>query len=451
MCGIFGVIGTRDIRAELLDGIALLTHRGQEAAGVLICNPETDQHHLIKRKGGISNLPIDQIAEHQGTMGIAHLRYATTGGSSEINAQPFWTDNGNIGFVHNGQVENMQALKDILQQQGRQLESTSDGEMLLKLFAQNRLSQEIFAAIEKLHTQASGGYACLFVIPEGLLAIRDPHGIRPLIMGQKITQENVITAFSSESVALELNDYKIIGDLKPGEAVLVKKDMSIQREVLDQRAVANCAFEYLYFADASSVIDGSAVNDVRYRMGKQLAKRCEHLLDRIDIVTPIPETPRPIAGGFCDATGKPYKDIIAKSRHVKRIFITPGQEERERKAQQGFRYQRGAFIGKRILLVDDSIVRGTNMREIVRKVRELGAKEVHVGVGWPKVIHPCPYGIDMPTLLLAAGKTNDQICEYLGADTVTYIEPEDLYEVVGRKTLCAGCVTGTYPTRKLPV
>jgi len=457
MCGIFGCIGEHDVKQELLDGIALLQHRGQEAAGILLIDTARGTHSCVKALGNLSNLPSGPLSAMKGTVGISHLRYTTTGGNCLENTQPFWTDEANAGLAHNGQLQNMLELQSILQRKKKQLYSTSDGELLLRIFAMHleeviarhdpALDYEdcLFLAVLATQKSAVGGYSCILPIREaGLLAFRDQYGIRPLVMGRK----KGVVAFASESVALELNGYVDITNVEHGEAILVRPDLSMHRQVLDQRQRSNCGFEYFYFANSASVLEDSSVNDVRYEMGKLLARRCVEngVLSRVDIVTPVPETPRPAAGGFCEASGKPYKDIIYKSRYVKRIFITPDQEAREKKAEQGFRYDKKAFRGKRVMLIDDSIVRGTNMHEIVKRVRGFGASEVHIGVTWPAIVSSCPYGIDMPDLLVAKGRTLSEIQSYLGADTVTYMTPQDVFLVLGRKDLCMGCVTGNYPT-----
>jgi amidophosphoribosyltransferase len=456
MCGIYGVIGTVDVRDEVLAGITLLPHRGQEAAGILLIDRQRDAHHLKKTNGDLVNV---DVTDASGRIGIAHLRYTTTGTNDLCNAQPFWTDLGGIGLAHNGQIENMPVLAATLAASGKILTSTSDADLLVRTFARHYAIQtgtreeRVFAAAKAVQREAIGGYACLISITAvGLLALRDPNGIRPLVMGTKRTDDGEYIAFASESVALKLNEYASVTDLACGEAVLVRHDLSFERRILVQSEQRSCGFEYFYFADASSTMEGSSINHVRYTMGALLAERCKHLWDDIDFVTPVPETPRPAANAFARTSGKPYRDVIYKSRHVKRIFISPTQQLRQRKAQQGFRYDVGSdrspFQGKSVMLIDDSIVRGTNMREVIKNVRRLGARAIHVGVTWPKIVNPCPYGIDMPNLLVAAGRTDAEITEYLGADSVTYIDEEDVYTVIGRKTLCMGCTNGKYPTRR---
>jgi len=291
MCGIFGAISKGCVRDDIIEGIGLLQHRGQEAAGILLIDNKNDTHHLVKTTGDLSNLVQQDLTKTKGQLGVAHLRYTTTGNNDLCNAQPFWTDETNIGFVHNGQVENMLQLQAALHRKGKQLTSASDAEILIKLFShyystakEKLLEDRIFNAVRKTQQSAIGGYSCILPLQDaGLLAFKDPRGVRPLVMGERNEANNNTCAFSSESIALELSGYTNIQNLQPGEAVLIKEDLRVTRKVLEQRAQRNCAFEYFYFADASSVMEGASINDVRYAMGQRLAQRCKHLLESIDI------------------------------------------------------------------------------------------------------------------------------------------------------------------------
>jgi amidophosphoribosyltransferase len=451
VCGIFGAISAGPVFPHLKDGIELLQHRGQEGSGVLVVDEPGGRHVLVKSAGGLETLALENLAGNAGNMGVAHLRYKTTGSADIADAQPFWTDECNAGLVHNGQLRNMSQLASTLESQGRVLATGSDGELLLRAFARHYCcvsgspDVRVFDAARHTQRACTGGYAVIMPVQgAGLLAFRDPWGIRPLVMGERRGPNGAVCAFASESVALQLNGYDSIRDLDHGEAVLVTPSLERVSRILEQRERRNCGFEFLYFADANSIMEGHDVNDVRYRMGKVLAAKTKHL--EADMVVPVPETSRAAASGYSDRSGVPYKDIIYKYRYLKRIFITPGQALRERSAHRAFRYVAKAFAGKNVILVDDSVVRGTNMNVIVESIRSFGAKQIHLVVTWPPITVPCPYGIDMPEhLLLAQSKSTDEIRRALGLDSLTFATPEDVRNVLGRGTLCMGCVTGELP------
>jgi amidophosphoribosyltransferase len=458
MCGIYGVQKKGRVLDELLNGLVLLSHRGQEAAGILTIDARADAHHLHRGFGQASSLMSTDLTRVEGDLGIGHLRYGTTSDGSLDNAQPYWVDAG-IGLVHNGQVENMARLRSSIEAAGNTVLTESDAELLLKIFSQRyvvrqeSIAEQAFAAAQAVLAQAKGGYACIYAIKDlGLLALRDPHGIRPIVMGKT---ENAV-AFSSESVALERMGYTQIRDLVPGEVVLAGRDGHLESRTIVSGQKASCAFEYFYFADASSRLDGVSVNRVRYDMGKWLAREWARKMPHktLDRVVPIPNTPRPTAEGFSKVSGVRYGDLIYKQQSAQRIYITPGDDARLKKAEQSFYFagenDKNPFSGKSIMLIDDSIVRGTNMLAIVRKVRSLGAREVHIGIAFPPITHACPYGVDMRSGLIAPGKTLEDLRKYFAADSLTYATTEAVLEVVGRlgnANLCMSCVTGDYPTR----
>lgn len=432
-----------------MESIALLAHRGQEAAGLLLFGD--DGSHLIKTMGDLSRVVDDEdFVNAHGRMGVAHIRYATSGNRDVRYAQPFLAPDGATGFVHNGQVDNMANLEARLSP-GRALLGDSDGQLLLHTFLANRAgegAQNVFAAVRATQQAAIGGYACILPIRgEGLLAFRDPWGIRPLVMGEKRDAEGNLIAFASETVALELAGYTDLPAIGAGEAVLVRPDLSVERRVLEARGQHDCAFERIYFSDSSSKDQsGRSFNSIRYELGARLAELAASFLADVDVVVPVPNTPRPAAAGFARASGKPYTDIIYKAASAGRIFITPGQGNRDRKASRAFRYDAEAFVGKGVMIVDDSVIRGTNSREVIRHVRSLGARSVHLAVTWPPVRSPCPYGINMPDRLVARDRSVDELRAQLGADSLTFATTDDVRYALGTDRLCLGCVSGEYPT-----
>jgi amidophosphoribosyltransferase len=448
MCGIFGSIGEGDVLRDLFDGIDLLQHRGQEGTGVLVIDPPRGAHDMETTSGGIQDLYGGRAGSFRGTMGVTHVRYKTTGSAELKNVQPFWTDEINAGIVHNGQLINMDQIRFHLEGRAKILKTDSDGELILRIFAHFYDRGEpdpvarVFNAVRSTQRSALGGYAVIMPLQgTGLLAFRDPRGIRPLSMGEGSNRDGRVVSFASESIALSLNGYGRIHDLAHGEAVLVTPDLSVERRILEQECRRNCGFEFFYFADASSAMEGRDVNDVRFRMGKLLADRTPRI--RTDFVVPVPETSRAAASGYSERAGIPYKDLIYKYRYHKRVFITPNQESRERIARRAFRYVKKAFEGARVMLIDDSIVRGTNMREIVGKIRSFGAREVHIGITWPRITAPCPYGIDMPEhLLVAQNRSPAALREYLGADSIAMADEEDVSRILKSREICMQCVNG---------
>ena len=444
MCGIVGVVARSPVNQLLYDGMTVLQHRGQDAAGIVTA--EGHSFHMHKGKGLVRDVfRTRDMRNLVGHMGIAHCRYPTAGSAaSEAEAQPFYV-NSPYGIVlgHNGNLINAEELRrDLFVDDRRHVNTNSDSEILLNVLAheihdasagRERLNPDIiFAAVAGVHRRVKGAYAVVAMVAgHGMLAFRDPHGIRPLIIGRADTEKGVEFMVASESVALDTLGFKVMRDVAPGEAVLIDESGNFHARVCAPNTRLNpCIFEYVYLARPDSVIDGISVYESRRNMGKTLAEKIRVLgiRDEIDVVIPIPDSSRPSALEVAAKLKKPYREGFIKNRYIGRTFIMPGQEQRRKSVRQKLNAMAIEFRGKNVLLVDDSIVRGTTSREIVMMARESGARKVFFASAAPPVRFPNVYGIDMPTRgeLIATGRTEDEIAEAIGADAVIYQELESL-------------------------
>ncbi|BEV71262.1 MULTISPECIES: amidophosphoribosyltransferase [unclassified Paludibacterium] len=438
MCGILGVVGQSAVNQLLYDGLQVLQHRGQDAAGIVTASGKT--FHMHKGSGLVRDVfRTRNMRSLQGTAGIAHVRYPTAGSAASLaEAQPFYV-NSPFGIVlaHNGNLTNTDELKaDMFRHDLRHINTRSDSEVLLNVLA-HEIAQRVegyelsidavFGAVEAVHRRVKGAYAVVAMIAGyGLVAFRDPSGIRPLVMGVH-THENgkTETMFASESVALDCSGFELLRDVQPGEAVFVTFDGDVHaRQCAVSTRLAPCLFEYVYFARPDSVIDGASVYLARIAMGAMLAEKVRRVLPEIDIdvVMPIPDTSRPSALQLANTLGLPYREGFIKNRYIGRTFIMPGQAVRKKSVRQKLNPVATEFKGRNVLLVDDSIVRGTTSKEIVQMARDAGAKKVYFASAAPAVRFPNVYGIDMPTRaeLLATGRTEDEIAREIGADAVIY-------------------------------
>lgn len=441
-----GIKAGRDVNAMLQKALMILQHRGQESAGISVFDGSAI--NTVKDGGLVqSAIPRDKLEHLTGNVGIGHVRYATTGGKSAKNAQPMTmvTAYGMIAIAHNGDLTNYETKKKELMSQGAVFQTDSDTELVINILSRylGTVNDHI-RALRKTLMEIDGAYALVIMINDRLYAVRDPHGIRPLIIGR--LPEGYIVA--SESAALDALGATIVRDVAPGEIVEIFSDdiHSVPSETKCQ--CAHCMFEWVYFARPDSVIDGACVYDVRKEIGRILAK--EHPADA-DLVMPIPDSGRAHAIGFSQVSGLPYEEGFMKNRFAERTFILPDQRERELAVRSKMNPISSTVAGKRIVIVDDSIVRGTTLRQLVLMLREAGAKEVHVRVGSPPIIAPCYYGVDMKTRdqFIATGHTVDEICKLLSADSLGYISMEGLISAVGKKEseLCLACLNGRYPTK----
>jgi amidophosphoribosyltransferase len=468
MCGIVGIVSKSPVNQLLYDGLTVLQHRGQDAAGIVTADGRT--FHMHKNKGLVRDVfRTRDMRNLTGNMGIAHCRYPTAGSASSVaESQPFYV-NSPFGVVlgHNGNLVNTAELqRELFQDDLRHVNTSSDSEVLLNVLAHElqmsakgpRLDPEsIFSAVAGVHRRAKGAYAIVAMIAGyGMLAFRDPHGIRPLVIGKHESDNGVEFMVASESVALDTLGFKVMRDVAPGEAILV--DLSgnfFSRQCAVNPSLNPCIFEYVYLARPDSVIDGISVYETRALMGRSLGEQIkrDHPNIEIDVVIPIPDTSRPSAVEVAQVLGVKYREGFVKNRYIGRTFIMPGQDQRKKSVRQKLNAMAIEFKGKNVLLVDDSIVRGTTSKEIVQMARDCGAKKVYFASAAPPVRFPNVYGIDMPTRseLIATGRDAAQIAEAIGADAVFYQDLADLIEDVKAcnpaiNNFDASCFDGNYIT-----
>ena len=443
MCGIIGIVGKAPVNQQLYDGLLVLQHRGQDAAGIVTCDGNTFFMH--KNNGLVKDVfQTRHMRSLIGNAGIAHVRYPTAGSSSAAEAQPFYV-NSPFGIVlgHNGNLTNSDQLKqEMFRQDLRHINTSSDSEVLLNVLAHEieKTSHNIilnndmvFDAVAGVHRRCKGAYAVVAMIANfGLLAFRDPFGIRPLVIGMAETEKGIEYIVASESVALDVLGFKMLRDIEPGEAVFIDMEGNLfSRQCAENAKLNPCIFEYVYLARPDSVIDGVSVYQTRLDMGASLAKKIkrEWADKHIDVVIPIPDTSRPSALQLGISLGLDYREGFIKNRYIGRTFIMPGQALRKKSVRQKLNPIGIEFKGKNVLLVDDSIVRGTTSQQIVQMARDAGANKVYFASAAPPVRFPNVYGIDMPSRdeLLATGRTDDEICKEIGADALIY---QDLDELV---------------------
>ncbi len=467
MCGIIGVVGKRPVNQLLYDGLLVLQHRGQDAAGIVTCDGNTFFMH--KNNGLVQDVfQTRHMRNLQGNAGIAHVRYPTAGSSSAAEAQPFYV-NSPFGIVlgHNGNLTNSEQLKqEMFRQDLRHINTSSDSEVLLNVLAheieQTALNSVldtdmIFEAVAGVHRRCKGAYAVVAMVANfGLLAFRDPNGIRPLVIGKHESADGVEYIVASESVALDVLGFKLVRDVAPGEAIFVDMDGNFYSRQCAKNAKLNpCIFEYVYLARPDSVIDGISVYQTRLLMGESLAEKIHrewrHL--DIDVVIPIPDTSRPSALQLANALNLTYREGFIKNRYIGRTFIMPGQALRKKSVRQKLNPIGMEFKDKNVLLVDDSIVRGTTSRQIVQMARDAGANQVYFASASPPVRFPNVYGIDMPSRdeLLATGRTDEEIRLEIGADALIYQDLDALVHDVrlsnpAIEDFDCSCFDGNYVT-----
>ena len=468
MCGIVGVIGRGPVNQLLYDSLLLLQHRGQDAAG--IATSQGNQFNMYKAHGLVRDVfRTRNMRALPGTSGIGQVRYPTAGSSaSEEEAQPFYVNAPfGIMFAHNGNLTNWRELRESLYRVDRRhINTNSDTEVLLNVLAHELQSaangvslddDAMFRAVAAVHKRVRGAYAVVAQISGyGLLAFRDPNGIRPLCIGRQETEEGVEWMVASESVALEGSGFAFVRDVEPGEAVFIDLDgRFVSRQCAENPQLVPCIFEYVYFARPDSLIDGVSVYDARLRMGEYLADKVARnmRLGDIDVVMPIPDSSRPAAMQLAARLNLDYREGLIKNRYVGRTFIMPGQAVRRKSVRQKLNAIGMEFKGKNVLLVDDSIVRGTTSREIVDMARAAGANKVYFASAAPPVRFPNVYGIDMPTQseLIATGRSDEEIARAIGADNLVYQDLQDMQQAVRDinpklSRFEASCFDGEYVT-----
>lgn len=444
MCGLVGMVAERDVAADIYDALTMLQHRGQDAAGIMTCQ----DGKLMQRKGeGLVRdvFRASHMAQLLGQFGIGHVRYPTQGSSGTALAQPFYVNSPyGIALAHNGNLTNSAFLsEELFKSDLRHLNTDSDSEVLLNVFANelHRLGklkpspQDIFDATRVVHKRCEGGYAAVALISGfGLVAFRDPNGIRPLVVGQRQGRGGETEYMvASESVALDVLGFELLGDVLPGEAICVTQTGELYREqCADEPKLTPCIFEHVYFARPDSLMDSISVYKTRMRQGAALAKKIirERPSHDIDVVIPIPDTSRVAGQSLAYELGVKFREGFMKNRYIGRTFIMPGQSERKKSVRQKLNPVPLEFQDKTVLLVDDSIVRGTTCGQIIQMARDAGAKSVYFASAAPPVRYPNVYGIDMPAAneLIAHGRTVEEIRDEIGADWLVYQDLEDLFE-----------------------
>ncbi|WP_209025956.1 amidophosphoribosyltransferase [Mannheimia haemolytica] len=448
MCGIVGIIGNSPVNQAIYDGLTLLQHRGQDAAGIVTIDDE-NRFRLRKANGLVSDVfQQEHMVRLQGNVGIGHVRYPTAGSSSVSEAQPFYVNSPfGITLVHNGNLTNNAELKARLYNEARRhVNTNSDSESLLNIFAyfldlystQHLSPDNIFETVRKTNDSIRGAYACIaMIIGHGMVAFRDPFGIRPLVLGKREIEGKTEYMFASESVALDVVGFEFVRDVLPGEAIYVTFDGQLHSQICADNPKLNpCIFEYVYFARPDSVIDGVSVYSARVHMGELLGEKIKRewgrIIDDIDVVIPIPETSNDIAVRIANMLYKPYRQGFVKNRYVARTFIMPGQAQRKSSVRRKLNAIASEFKGKSVLLVDDSIVRGTTSEQIVEMARAAGAKRVYFASAAPEIRYPNVYGIDMPTCeeLVAYDRSVEEVAQMIGVDKLIFQDLEALYKSI---------------------
>jgi len=448
-CGVFGTVcQDENLTSDIIyNGLVSLQHRGQESGGISVLS---DSNIKLKKFMGliVDNMPKSVLAKMKGNVGIGHVRYTTVGHSTLKDAQPFKLSYPKHGLVlsHNGNIVNYMDLKKELSQNGRLLTSGCDAEILVNVLAEELIKSKDFEdSVLGLMERVEGSYCTTFFTGEGdLIAFRDPIGFRPFCYGKT----DGIRAFASESVALETNKIELTSDVKPGQMIIANPDGILKKkQIFSCKNVSHCMFEYVYFSRPDSVLDGKSVYDVRVRLGKNLAKT--YAADA-DVIVPVPDTSRPAAEGISRETGIPVAEGLIKNRYIGRTFIMPTQTMRDNAINVKLNPIKSVLKDKKIILVDDSIVRGTTSKKIVKLVKSAGPKKIDVWITCPPIISPCFYGIDIATHgeLIAANNKVPEIEKIISADNLCYQTIDGLVDSIGfdRCKLCMACLTGQYPT-----
>ena len=467
MCGIVGVIGTPEAAREAFLGLISLQHRGQDAAGILTYGEQS--FHEVKNIGLVESVFSRETMDTlRGPMAIAHTRYATAGKGELSEVQPLTLNYPyGLGLVCNGNIVNYRQLRRRLKDEKKRLcFSGSDTEALLNWLAselKGATFEDLREAVRSVFKEVQGSYSIVGLLAgSGMFAFRDPYGIRPLVLGKRETAGGGSYMVASESIALQVNGYEPVRDLEPGELIVMEENQEgmphLRSEVIERRTLTPCMFEWVYFASAESEMQNAPVYGMRLALGRKLAKQVRRLMDsgqiKADLVAPVPDTSRPAASSLAEELGLPYREVLIKNRYIKRTFILGSQESRSRSVDLKLNPVKSELKGKSVLLVDDSIVRGSTSKKIVDLVRRAGAEKVYFLSTCPPIRYPCFYGIDFPDKaeLIAARRSPEEVAEAIGADAVVYLELDDLKdcitEVSGGKVTkaCMACLDGCYPT-----
>ncbi|MCH9769291.1 MAG: amidophosphoribosyltransferase [Gammaproteobacteria bacterium] len=445
MCGIVGVLAANPVNQSLFDALTIIQHRGQDAAGVMTC--DRGRFYLRKDRGLVRDVLRQQhMLRLRGNMGIGHVRYPTAGSESVSESQPFYVNSPyGLSLVHNGNLINADTLAEELHHSDlRHLNTRSDSEVLLNVLAYElqrvataKLNPAaLFNALKEVYQRLKGGFAVVAMIAGyGLIGFRDPHAIRPLVYGKRETSAGTEYMMASETIALDALGFEIVDFVKPGEAIFINLNGELMRHQCAHKVEHSpCLFEYIYLARPDSVFDGIPIYTARQQMGKYLAQKIQQQFPKhdIDVVIPIPDTSRSSALALAEALNVPYSEGFVKNRYIGRTFIMPGQAERRSSVRLKLNAMRQEFQAKNVLLVDDSIVRGTTSKEIVQMARDVGANKVYFASAAPEIRYPNVYGIDMPSAdeLIAHGHSVEEIAKLIGADWVIYQALKDVYAAV---------------------
>lgn len=451
-CGVAGVFGSEFASSMVYFGLCTLQHRGQESAGIAVSNGTSINIH--KNLGLVSDVFHKESFEHlQGSIAIGHVRYATAGGRGVENAQPFLNSfkYGDLALAHNGQLVNHASIREQLQDAGSTFSSESDSEVILKLIVRKLIetapdasSVHVAQAVVKAAQIIKGSFALCVMTHDMLLGARDPNGIRPLCLGKTKDGAYIL---ASESCAIDAMNGDFVRDVQPGELVVITKKGIESFYFSKGIKKKTCIFEYVYFARPDSVIDGISVQEARYRMGEILAQESSV---KADVVVGVPDSGIGAALGYARASGIPYVTGIVKNKYIGRTFIAPTQKEREQLVFVKLNAIKSDLEGKRVIVIDDSIVRGTTSHRLVQILRRAGAKEVHFRVSSPPVKFPCYLGIDTPSKNELISSTHElkEICKEIGADSLEFISLEGMIRALGESGFCEGCFCGTYPVEK---
>ena len=448
MCGIVGIVGKSNVNQSIYDALTVLQHRGQDAAGIVTC--DQGKLNLRKDNGLVRDVfHTRHMLKLTGNMGIGHVRYPTAGSSSSSEAQPFYVNSPyGISLAHNGNLTNAHDLmEEVFRDDLRHVNTESDSEILLNVFAHELQvlkklrvdEQDIFRAVENVHNRIRGAYGVVAMITGyGVVGFRDPNGIRPLVYGKRQTPDGVEYMIASESVALDAQGFDMVRDVEPGEVVYITLEGQIHTWKPEKKVpYSPCIFEHVYFARPDSIMDGISVYKARLRMGEYLARKIEREWGdvNIDVVIPIPDTSRTTALELANSLGLLFREGFIKNRYIGRTFIMPGQQQRKKSVRQKLNAIDLEFRGKDILLVDDSIVRGTTSQQIIQMARDAGARKVYFASAAPPVRFPNVYGIDMPSSdeLIGYNRDEEEIATAIGADKLIYQDLADLIEAVSRK------------------
>ncbi len=473
MCGIVGILATGSVNQDIYDALTIIQHRGQDAAGIMTSD---GQRVFLRKANGLVRDAIQKshMQHLQGRMGLGHVRYPTAGTQDPEESQPFYVNSPyGLSIVHNGNLTNAKALaNDLIRSDLRHLNTESDTEVLLNIFAHElqktggmRLTpSELFSALKKVYQRVHGAYSAIAMITGyGIIAFRDPYGIRPLVYGKRKTELGFDYMIASESIALDALGYQLIDDVAPGQAIFIDQTGKVhQQQCAEIVQSSPCLFEYVYLARPDSVIDHISVYHARINMGKRLAEKILKLRPQhdVDVVIPIPDTSRTVALPLAQRLGVPYSEGFVKNRYIGRTFIMPAQALRRSSVRMKLNAMKTEFANRNVLLVDDSIVRGTTSKEIIQMAREAGANKVYFASAAPPVRHPNVYGIDMPNAkeLVAFNRSVEQVAQFIGADWLIYQDLDDLYESVNEaasseedrvKRFEDSVFTGQYITRDI--